>query len=459
VLLSITTTHEPATDLGYLLHKNPARAQQVDLSFGVAHVLYPQADENLCTCTLMVDVDPVALVRDARSVTQYVTDRPYAASSMLAVAMGRTFSTALAGRCKDRPELAQQPLPLSAHVPVMSVRGGEQMIRRMFEPLGYTVESRQLPLPDVPGGMSRFFDVRLSATLTVQSLLAHLIVLIPVLDDDKHHFVGDDEVQKLLRRGEGWLATHPEKELISQRFLRRRRLSGAALQQLNVVDAERQLETDERADSAEQKIEQPISLNRQRLEAVVSAVRKSGARRVLDLGCGEGNLLAALRADSQFTEIVGVDVSPGALTVARRRLRLDRGADSRISVVHGSVVYPDPRLSGYDAVCLVEVIEHIDPHRLGALEAAVFGYARPQTVVITTPNADYNTVWESLPAGQFRHRDHRFEWTRAQLRAWARQVADDHGYSVTVSGIGPDDTEQGRGQPTQIAVFTREDRS
>jgi 3' terminal RNA ribose 2'-O-methyltransferase Hen1 len=212
MLLTITTTHQPATDLGYLLHKNPARMQSFELSFGKAHVVYPEASTQRCTVALVLDVDPVGLVRgrrgaegDGGTLTQYVNDRPYVASSFLSVAMNNVFGTAMSGRSKDRPELAAQSLPLKARIAVVSSRGGADFLRRLFEPLGYAVETTSEPVePETTEpSPSRYFTVTLSGEKRLADLLTHLYVLIPVLDDEKHYWVGDDEVEKLIRHGEG----------------------------------------------------------------------------------------------------------------------------------------------------------------------------------------------------------------------------------------------------------------
>jgi 3' terminal RNA ribose 2'-O-methyltransferase Hen1 len=173
---------------------------------------------------------------------------------------------------------------------------------------------------------------------------------------------------------------------------------------------------------------------------------------VLDLGCGPGALLERLMRDG-YEQITGVDVSARALEQAARRLRLDRRPDPRVSLLHSPLTYRDTRLQGYDAAALVEVVEHFDPPRLEAVEANVFGSAAPRCVVVTTPNAEYNRRWETLPAGEFRHADHRFEWTRGEFAAWASRVAEAHGYGVRYLPVGPEDPEVG--PPTQMAVFER----
>lgn len=457
MLLTITTTHQPATDLGFLLHKHPARVQAFDCGFGTAHVFYPEATAERCTAALLLDIDPVALVRGpGGTLDQYVNDRPYVASSFMSVAIGQVYRTAMTGTSATRPELAAQPLPLEATLAVVPCRGGAALLHRLFAPLGYTVETERHPLDTAfpEWGESAYYTLRLSGTVRLADLLAHLYVLIPVLDDAKHYYVGEDEVAKLLRRGAGWLATHPERTLITERYLRHRRsLTRQALAQL-VAESSDEDEAEERRDREEQAVEQPLHLNEQRVGTVVAALKASGARRVLDLGCGEGQLLRALIEDRQFERIVGVDVSHRALEIAADRLRLDRLPErqrERVALLHGALTYRDERLAGYDAAAIVEVIEHLDPPRLAAFSRVVFACARPGTVVVTTPNREYNVRFPTLPAGKFRHRDHRFEWTRTEFRAWAEDVAAHYDYTARFLPIGPDDPEVG--SPTQMAIF------
>jgi 3' terminal RNA ribose 2'-O-methyltransferase Hen1 len=283
-------------------------------------------------------------------------------------------------------------------------------------------------------------------------------VLIPVLDAEKHYYVGEAEVEKLLKRGEGWLGAHPERELIVRRYLRHRgHLVRAALAQL-ADDDHSDPDAAEAAHAQEEAaVEEPLSLHELRLGAVLAALRQSGAQRVLDLGCGEGRLLQLLLAEKAFTEIVGLDVSHRALELAAERLHLETMPPrqrERLKLLHGALTYRDRRLEGYDAAAVVEVIEHLDPPRLAAFERVLFEFARPGRVVLTTPNAEYNVKFESLPAGRFRHKDHRFEWTRAEFQAWAQRVAGQFGYDARFLPIGPEDPALGA--PSQMGLFTRQ---
>ena len=471
MLLTLTTKRTapqtPATDLGYLLHKNPSRAQSFALSFGSAHVFYPEVTAERCTAALLLDVDPVALVRsqsarssEGRTLAQYVNDRPYVASSFLSVAIAEVLGSALGGRCKDKPEAALTALPLEARLEVVPSRGGESLIRRLFEPLGYGVGVKAYPLdaafPD--WGQSPYFSVTLTNTTRLSELLTHLYVLVPALDTGKHYFIGDAEVEKLVQKGEGWLAAHPEKETIVRGYLKQRySLVRDALEQLTQAEEPQGDDLGELHDREEEVIEKPISLHTQRLGAVLAALKASDAKKVLDLGCGEGRLLSLLLGERQFTSILGVDVSYRALEIAQDKLKLDRLPPmqrERISLIHGSLIYRDKRLEGYDAAAVVEVIEHLDPPRLAAFERSVFEFARPGTVVVTTPNAEYNPKFETLPAGKFRHKDHRFEWTRAEFESWGSRLSARFGYAVRFLPLGPEDAAVGA--PSQMAIFERQ---
>jgi 3' terminal RNA ribose 2'-O-methyltransferase Hen1 len=463
VLLTLTTTHEPATDLGFLLHKHPDRVQSFEVTAGQAHVFYPEATEQTCTAALMVEIDPIALVRgrgrkdEGFVLGQYVNDRPYAASSFLAVALSRVFKTAMSGRCDKRPELVDALLPLVIRIPALPCRGGAALATRLFQPLGWQVDAVEVPLDETfpQWGASRYVDLTLTGDLRLADALTHLYVLMPVLDDAKHYWVSPDEVDKLVRAGGGWLANHPDKALISRRYLAYRgSYVRSAMSRLAEVDDTEPEEIDNAVE--ETPAERPVPLAQQRHGAVLAALRASGAQRVADLGCGEGTLVGELLSDVTFEELVATDVSVRALEIAARRLHLDTMPErkkARLRMFQSSLSYRDERLSNLDAAVLMEVIEHVDPPRLPALERVVFGEARPKSVLVTTPNSEYNVRYETLPAGSFRHRDHRFEWSRAEFVKWAGKVAGEWGYQVRYLPVGTDDPEVG--SPTQLAIFTR----
>jgi 3' terminal RNA ribose 2'-O-methyltransferase Hen1 len=469
MLLTITSTEAPATDLGFLLHKHPGRVQSFAVSAGQAHVFYPEAAEQRCTAALLLEVDPIGLARQHRggqrgtgpdgfSLAEYVNDRPYAASSMLAVALGRVFRTALTGRCDARPELAARPLPLELGLPALPCRGGPDLAGRLLGPLGWTVRAEPVPLdPELQWGDSKYLSVRLTGRLRLADALSQLYVLLPVLDDSKHYWVADAEVDKLIRAGSGWLAQHPERDLITRRYLaHRKRLVHSAVGRLAEVDDTAPEALDNAVPDDEPGAPAP-PLAEQRRAVVLAVLRERAAGTVADLGCGEGALVVALLREPTVRRVLGVDVSPRALDRAAQRLHLDTMPDrqrDRVSLLQSSLTYADDRLTGLDAAVLMEVIEHIDPPRLAAMEQAVFGYARPGTVVVTTPNAEHNVRFRGLAAGTMRHPDHRFEWTRAQFRDWADAVAARRGYQISYRPVGLDDPKVG--PPTQLAVFSRD---
>ncbi len=452
MLLTLSTTYQPATDLGFLLHKHPAKVQSFEQSFGTAHIFYPEATKERCTVALLLDIDPIKLTRRGKesnfALQPYVNDRPYVASSFLSVAMVEVLKNALKGDCKGFEELVEIPLPLTATIASLPCRGGEGMVRNLFEPLGYQLELQTEPLdPNFPDwGQSHYITLTLKHTTQLYKLLRHLYVLIPVLDNDKHYWVDKYEVEKLLKRGEGWLAEHPEKELIAKRYLKHQgSLAKVALQRLEP-------ELDQEEDNKESLAEERIGLHHQRLEAVMKILVESGATRVLDLGCGEGKLIKMLLKNKQFTEIVGVDISSMVLEKAKDRFdRLPERVGKRLRLMQGSLLYRDKRLADYDAAALVEVIEHLDPARLTEFEQVIFAHAKPKLVIVTTPNSEYNVMWEQLSAGKFRHSDHRFEWTREEFKVWAGQVAENYGYEVSISSLGEETSEYGA--PSQMAVF------
>jgi 3' terminal RNA ribose 2'-O-methyltransferase Hen1 len=475
VLLTLTTTRQPATDLGYLLVKHPDRLHEFDVPVGTAYVCFPEATPERCTAALILNVDPALLGRAAArpapagfALGRHVNDRPYAASSLFATALNRAFRSAMRGECRDRPELAAAAIDLTVRLPALRCRGGAEFARRLLQPLGWTVEATPVPLdPAVPEwGESRYLDLTLTATTRVSDALNQLYVLLPVFDDAKHYWVAPDEVDKLMRAGTGWLADHPDRELIARRYLMHRRALAAQaherLEALRIVDEASADTVDDRATAAvDEEAELPATvvkapLAEQRRHAVLEQLRRSGAARILDLGCGSGSLLSDLAREKAFTEIVGVDISTEALRMAERRLRLDRAPQrqrGRVRLLQSALTYLDDRLAGYDAAVLMEVVEHVDPARLPALVAAVFGHAQPSTVVVTTPNVEYNIRYEGLPAGRMRHHDHRFEWTRAEFTAWCHHVADRYGYAVRRGGVGDEDSALGH--PTQLAVFEK----
>lgn len=481
MLLTLRTTHQPALDLGYLLHKSPEKLHTIELSFGKAHVFYPEQTDARCTVCLFVEVDTLGLRgsrdhSDDHPLSHYVNDRAYAASSFLSVAIAKVFGTAMSGRSQMRQELAEKEIPLEAEIAALPSRGGPEWIQRLFSPLGYEVGVTRSELdPSFPEwGESPYCNVTLKANVRLRDLLRHLYVLIPVLDHDKHYWVGPAEVEKLLRNGASWLSDHPERDFITSRYLRSiHSLKKDALARLEASDFESDLEADSAESSeaqatvsapnalpqnakrapSEEELERPLRLIDLRLACVKEALLETAPKRLLDLGCGEGKLLRALSSAKEVTEVVGMDVSHRSLEMAKDRLSdLPPLLREKISLIHGSLTYRDSRLSGFDGAALVEVIEHLDFARLEALERVVFQFARPKRLVVTTPNQEFNQRLSGLKPGQLRHKDHRFEWTRLEFQSWSRRMASTYLYEVEFRNIGELDPDLG--SPTQMAVFS-----
>ena len=479
MLLTITAEGENAAALSFLLHKHPDKLQQVELSVGAAYIFYPECEKEKVTAALLLDIDPIGMVRNAKNFAgkdfllgQYVNDRPYVASSFVSSAISKAFSSAMNGSCKEHPEFIDMPLALTAKISVLPApRGGELLIKRLFEPLGYTVEAERhlLDTQFSEWGYGKYFTLTLKNTLALKDLLSHLYVLIPVLDNEKHYFITQNEVEKLLQKGKGWLEQHPEREIIVSRYLiNLKSLVRSAFEVLQAVEDGIIPDTDNEAEQDElTKIEDTAAAHTQlqkvkkerlhdiRLKLVAEKLKQSGAASVIDLGCGDGKLLRLLLKEKQFTRIAGTDVSYSELEKSQDKLHCNEMPEKqreRLSLFESSLTYRDKRFSGFDAAAVVEVIEHLAPNRLPALEKSLFTYAKPQTIVLTTPNREYNVRYENLSAGKVRHSDHRFEWTRSEFEAWAERVARENNYTVAFFPVGEE--EENIGAPSQMAVFT-----
>lgn len=465
MLLTITYEGHNTQELGYLLHKNPQRAQQFELSYGRAYVFYPEISDERTTAALLLDIDPLDLARGKvgskdGGLFDYVNDRPYASTSFMSTAIARVFGTAMTGRCDKRQALAQTPLQLTACLSCLKDNGDAALANELFEPLGYTVKTTRTTLDErfPEWGVSPYIDLTISGTVKLSELLNHIYVLIPVFDKQKHYYISEDEIQKLLDHGEGWLADHPHREKITQRYFAVRRSYARKALDILLSDEtteEEAFASEENADRAEE-TEAHTPLNTQRMEAVKNAVLASGAASVIDLGCGECRLTSLLLDEPQIKRVTACDISVRVLEKAAQRLRLDRMQPyrkSKLTLMQASLTYRDKRFEGYDCACVVEVIEHIEPMRIPAFERAVFAFAAPQTVILTTPNREYNANYEQMQDNELRHADHRFEWTRAEFRQWTAHICETFGYSCEISGIG--EIDENFGTPTQMGVFTK----
>lgn len=469
MLLTITYEGENTADLGFLLYKHPDKTQQFDLSYGKAYVFYTEVSDSRTTAALLLDIDPLDLARGKAGskdggLFDYVNDRPYASTSFMSTAISRVFGTAMSGRCDNRPELVNTPIKLTARLYALRDGGDPELAKQMFEPLGYTVSFERGTLdekfPD--WGESPYINLAISGTVRLSELLNHIYVLIPVFDRQRHYYISAAEIKKLLEHGEGWLSDHPYREKIARRFFSikrsyaRKAIDILSAGEISEDGSESESETDIENNNEAAEKEERTPLNTRRLQAVKDAVVKSGAASVIDLGCGEGKLTSMLLDEPQIKSVTACDVSVRTLEKAAQRLNLDRMLPYRknkLTLMQASLTYKDSRFEGFDCACVIEVIEHIEPSRIPAFERSIFEFAAPKTVIVTTPNRDYNVNYQHMNENELRHGDHRFEWTRAEFAAWTESVCERFGYTCEISGIGDDDGEHGTA--TQMGVFTK----
>lgn len=443
VYLSIATTRPNASDLGFLLYKHPDRVFRSDDTRNrlvKAVGFYPEVSSDRCEFVLLVAVDPVERVRGLAwngGIAQYVEPLPFLASSHLAQALSLCLRSAMNGIASSKdPEtdaklkaLAAEKWPLE--IKVTPVRSSPAMIRRMFEPLGWKVDVESTAL-EVDG--SKYPDalhtIVLCGDQTVSDALTQLYVLLPALDPARHYFYGDNEVDKFVAKSQNWLDGHPARDLIVGRYLSKSKELQTAAKSL--LDGEPNTTViEEKSGDAEE------SAHDQRHRRIVDLVATIGATRIADLGCGEGRLLARLTALPGKLEIVGVEPALADLDKARKLLSRNPGRlmDPRVTLKHGSILYADKSLKGFDVAILSEVIEHIDEERLDHAERCVFGAMNPAMVIVTTPNSDFNVAFPLLE-GRLRHNDHRFEWGRKDAEAWCQRVAAQYGYTFEIDGVG-----------------------
>ncbi|MCL2805553.1 MAG: 3' terminal RNA ribose 2'-O-methyltransferase Hen1 [Treponema sp.] len=461
MLFTITYRGHNTEKLGFLLYKNPSRPQKFELGFGNAYVFYPELSCEKTTAALLLDINPIDLARgkdNAGGLFDYVNDRPYVSSSFMSVAISGIFRTAMTGRADEHQELSDCPLDLEAVITMLSCRSDTAMLTKVFEPLGYEVGYESFTMDEnfSDWGDSKYVNLTLKGKIRLRDLLKHIYILIPVFDRQKHYWIGNDEVEKLLRNAGDWLSSHPEKGFITSRYLKKLNpLVNMAFSRL--VSANETAKENQQDEIPAEIQEKKLNLNEQRLGSVVAALKNCRARSVIDIGCGEGNLLRSLAREKQFENIAGADVSCLALERAKEKLKIgdnrnEQHEGPRINLFQSSLTYKDSRFKGYDAVCIIEVIEHLDVSRITAFEHILFEFTKPRFIILTTPNREYNIKYEHIKEGALRHSDHRFEWTRDEFRAWAEKTAERFGYTVKISNIGEIDKDLG--SSTQMGVFT-----
>ncbi|MGB0870489.1 MAG: 3' terminal RNA ribose 2'-O-methyltransferase Hen1 [Flavobacteriales bacterium] len=462
--LKIKVNNNNATDLGYILHKHPDKYQKEKMGYGDIHMFYTQTEATSCEFAMVLDINTIELTRNLQKKTysnsfklaDYVNDRAFVASSFLTAAISKVLGSAMNGNCSYDKDLAIKVWDLEVEVGTVKAQGGINQIRNYFEPLNYTLEIEETLLDEdfESWGKSPYFTLKLQGQKTIQDLLSQLYVLLPVLDNNKHYYVNESEIKKLIQKGGEWLKNHPAKDIITKKYLRyKKSYTHSAFEQLMTETPE---VLNKPTEEIEEKVEQKLSVHQNRLQQVANTLKQLGANSIADLGCGEGKLIRLLLQDQQFNKIVGMDVSFATLEMAKKKLKLEEASPrlkEKLNLIQGSLTYRDKRIEGFDAIALVEVIEHLDPSRLEALQRVVFEFSKPKFAVLTTPNQEYNQLFDGLKEGKFRHSDHRFEWTRQEFETWANNVSQTYNYEVSFKPIGEEHPEFGG--LSQMAIFKK----
>ncbi|MBW4084382.1 3' terminal RNA ribose 2'-O-methyltransferase Hen1 [Paenibacillus sp. S150] len=476
--LIIRVTGAGAGMLSRLLAKNPDNLYDRMEKEARVRIAFTASSEQEAEAVIYVTPDPVELVKGASSahndITQYINDREFVVSSLFCTYIRSALGTALNGKTKEaylpwvNRKLALELTfgPVASNLP-------DHALEDLFIPLGYEVvlERGDAAYAFELKSRSSVRYIKLKGIQTLQTALRQLFVLIPALDDYKHYYISDDEVDKIRRYGDGWLENHPQRALILKRTLRfagaikhyEDQMAGDGQQAENGASGEAPGIAEPFAAPAEASAgtgaaEAPKArLNDLRYAAIADTVERLAARRsIVDFGSGGGKLSARLSSVPGVQEIKAVEPSAAAQLRAMDRFAKLEGRPGAIvpEPVTGSLFYYDEALRGKDVMILCEVIEHIDERRLNRVMETIFHEYAPGTLIITTPNKEYNALYQ-MEHEKLRHRDHRFEWDREAFGAWCSCWTSAYNYSVRLSGIG--EFAQEYGYPTQMAIFTKED--
>ncbi|WP_407270561.1 3' terminal RNA ribose 2'-O-methyltransferase Hen1 [Radiobacillus sp. PE A8.2] len=441
--LTIHATGENVQVLSFLLAKNPTNLYERESKGHLVRMFYSKFMPSEVEATIFVTPDSIELVKNnnnAYDITHYINDREFAVSSIFTSLIRSALATALNGNTKEEYQAwVKHCFPFTFGFGPVSTDLSDEQITNLFEPLGYEIdiEKRELDYDFSLKTTNHVRYINIHGTTTLQTGLRQLFVLIPVLDNYKHYYIDEKEIDKLQRYGEGWLDQHPSKDMIIRRALRFKELYS-------------QLE-----DKVEQQETTPkVRLNELRYQKIAETVQQLTDRKsIVDFGSGEGKLAYKLGFVSGVEEILAVEPSETATTRAIARFEHGESEVGFVSPtpVWGSLYYFDQRLVNKDVIILCEVIEHIDEYRLPKIIQTILQKYQPRALIITTPNSEYNNVYELDQA--YRHSDHRFEWTRNQFQACCTAATEQHPYRLHFDGIGEE--HPSFGQPTQMCTFIR----
>jgi 3' terminal RNA ribose 2'-O-methyltransferase Hen1 len=445
--LSIKVTGQGAGVVSHLISKNPHNLYERNEKGHTVRLVYTTSSEEETEFLLYVVPDPIELVRnspDLYNITQYINDREFAVSSLFCSFIRTALGTALNGKPKEEyRSWVDHELQLELRFGPLASSLSDKQIQQLFEPLGYKIG---IDYGDFTvfkeKSTARYLTIK--GTKTLQTSLRHVFVLIPVLDDYKHYFIDEREVEKLERYGEGWLEFHPLADLIIKRSLRFR----------DVIAKSNFKVSDEKDLNFRNKAPSKPRLNDMRYEAIVKQVQSlTNKSTVIDMGAGEGKLSVQLGFIPGIQEILAVEPSQREHIRAKERFEKAKQIEGFLepSLLWGSLFYTDDRLRNKDVMILCEVIEHINEDRLPGIMELIFRENRPRTFLITTPNQEYNAIYDL--GENMRHNDHRFEWSREEFQNRCQNWIANVPYSVVFAGIGEE--QEPYGFPTQMAIFSR----
>ncbi|AYV66644.1 MULTISPECIES: methyltransferase domain-containing protein [Niallia] len=447
--ISLKVYGEHARMVSHLIAKNPHNLYERKEKGGLVRIVFTKNEEHEVQILFFVTVDNMELTKNQTnfsSITHYINDRESAVSSIFCSVLRKAVGTALNGKPKDEfKEWVNYSFPLEITFGPLSTKLTNHELAELFEPLGYelTIENGKVLLPKSFAKKSSAKFITLKAKQTIQDCFRHLFVLIPVMDQYKHYYIDEKEVDKLKRYGEGWLSSHPKRnEIIKE-----------SLVFSDLIEKSRLIES-KPSEEKQAPLTKKKSLNQWRYEKIIETVKKLPHNsRIVDMGAGEGKLTAQLGFISGIEELIAVDPSEREQLKAKKRIEalVDKPDFLLPTFKWGSLFYYDSELEKKDIFILCEVIEHIDENRLGKVFDTIFTKYKPYHVIVTTPNQDYNAVYDMNEAK--RHSDHRFEWTQQQFEEWTKYWESHANYKVQIDGIG--EYIEGYGYPTQMAIFSQ----
>ncbi|MEK4148209.1 3' terminal RNA ribose 2'-O-methyltransferase Hen1 [Robertmurraya sp. FSL W8-0741] len=451
--LTIRASGQDVQVLSYLLAKNPNHLYERQVNNHFVRMFFSKFSKEEVEVTFFVTPDPIELSRnnsERYEITSYINDREFVVSSIFCTFLRSALATALNGKPHEEYEhWVNHRFNLQFSFGPLSSQLSDNDIIELFAPMGYktTISAGEIDYHMNFKTKSSARYITVEGLTTLQMGLRQLFVLIPVLDNYKHYYIDDKEIEKLERYGEGWLDAHPQREFILRQALRFKDLYSLV---------EKQTEKGSNNQDNNDEI-RTMRLNDLRYEKIIDSIRQIPFKdSIVDFGSGEGKLSVQLGFIEGVKEILAVEPSESASIKALKRYEKMARKENFLmpEQIIGSLFYFDERLKNKDIVILCEVIEHIDKHRLPKIMKTILNDYKPKVVMITTPNQEYNKVYKMNE--EYRHPDHRFEWTRDEFREWCEIQNGKNDYELTFDGIGEE--HELYGTPTQMCLFMRKEQ-